>query len=256
MADKKKTKKKGFDPKKSELKKVLRHFVLLLKQEEIDEVIARSFKVAKKHYTQDRRGHPSQWKFYGGKEWLSYGIKEVLNIKAGRPVDDYRAGILTYANLRELAGYFGVEIAQSEVIGRSELWSRIIEKVKQDEDSQMNRLKKLWAWLEGGLDAGDIRYLMNHVPVYWCEEDCYLDPKWRLRHLSNIFEISNSILEVADAKMRSNKMYPNTYRLRAKHLRAMACRVMGLDLPDRATKEFMWQKILDKIEQDKIRSVK
>jgi hypothetical protein len=252
MANKKKIKKKGFDPKKSELKRTLKHFVSLLKQEEIDEVMARSFKVARRHYAEDRQGHPSKWKFYGGKEWQSYGIKELLNIKAGRPVNDYRAGMLTYTNLKELAGHLGVEIAQSEVINRSVLWSQIIAKVKQDEDSQMNRLKKLWAWLEEGLEDRDIRYLMNHVPVYWYEEDCYLDPKWRLKHLSNIFEISNSILEVADAKMNSNKMYPAAFRLTANHLRAIAREVMKLDLPDRSIKEFMWQKILDKIDRDKM----
>lgn len=243
-------KKKGYDPKVSDLRRTLRFAVSKLKPEEIEKVVSRAQKVAKEHYQKLYQGDPTTWKFYFGKEWLSYGLKEILNIRTGRPIDDYRAGMLTLNNLQELAELVGIKRSDLGDVNRSIWWQQIVAWVKENEDSRMNRLKKLWQWFEERLDATDIKYLMDHVPVYWKDKECYLEVKWRAWHLSGIFEITNTILEVVDAKLKSNKMYPATFRLKADHLRVIACEIMNLDLPHNATKEVMWQNILAKIESD------
>lgn len=254
--DKKKAKKKEFNPTKSELKRVLRRAVTMLKPEERGEIVRRALRVSKRHYAEDRMGDPSAWKFYGGIEWLSYGLKEILNVRAGRPIDDYRAGMLTLDNLRELAEYFGLEMSNTGKIKRSALWSQIVAKVKEDEDSRINRLKKLWQWLEERIDVTDVDYLMVHAPGYWKDRGCYLNPDWRLRHLTNIFELSFIIREVADAKMKSENRTPVVSGLSKIQLWVITQKIMNLKLPHNATKEVMWQKILEKIEQDKKKQVR
>ncbi len=250
MADRKKNK---FSPKSSDLKRVLRYIIAMSKPEEIEEIASRAHKVSKKHYKRDRQGDPSNWKFYTGKEWLTYGLKEILNIKAGRPINDYRAGMLTMANLLELAGLVGIKNSDMVNIGRSDRWDQIVIKVKQVEDSRMNRLKKLWVWLEERLDVTDIDYLMVHAPGYWQNRESYLDPDWRTRHLTYIFEITYMIQEVVDAKMKVEKWTPVVSGMSKLQLWIVTHEIMGLEeVPHNAVKEVMWQNILKKIEQDNI----
>ena len=241
MASKKKI--KGFNPRTRELRKVLRFGVGLLEPEEIEEIEARVPIMAEKRCL----SHPTCWQYCLGRDLTTYRIKEILNYKAGRPINDYRAGAFNLDNLREIAGLIGVEDGHSEKIDRVTRWKQILEKVKQEEDSPMNRLRKVWAWLEERVDVTDVDYLMVHAPGYWKDRECYLDPDWRLRHLSNIFEISFIIQEVVDAKLKVQNRIPVVSGLSKLQLWVITHEIMNLEVPHSATKEVMWQNILAEI---------
>lgn len=247
-------KKKGFSPLKNDLKRTLKHALAKLSQKMIDIIVKKSTKISKKHYRELYRSEPSKWKFYSGVEWLTYGIKEILNVQAGRPIEDYRAGMLTLSELRQLAEIIGIKYSELDGVNRSVWWSQIVAKVKQDEDSRINRLKKLWQWLEERIDVTDVDYLMVHAPGYWGSRECYKDEDWRNEHLSNIYEISWVIQEVVDAILKADDRTPVSTGLSRLQLWLITQKVMKLEMSNNATKEAMWQKILEKIESDKLKA--
>lgn len=247
-------KKKGFNPKVSDLRTVVGRGIVLLTQDQKKELAKWSLKAAKKHCKKLDKDDPSKWVIYVGKERLKYSIKELLNIKASRPVNDYRAGPLTLDNLRELADHIGIKRSELGDINRSVWWSQIVAKAKRDEDSKMNRLLKLWGWFEERIDDSDIKYLMDNAPGYWQDSECYKDLDWRVKHLSDIFEISFIIQEVVDAKLKSEERRSSVSGLSSVQLWEIATKIMNLEsqLPKIPTKKILWEKILEKIEQDKI----
>jgi len=249
MPDGKKSKKVKYKPKASELRKVLLFVIMKLEMEEIKKIEKCVHVVNKKHYLRN----PASWRRYTGAVWFCNRFKEILNIRAGKPINDYRVGLLGLHDLSDLAVLVGMKKSQFGDVNRSIWWQQIVTYVKENEDSRINRLEKLWTWLAARIDEKNLDYLTVHSSVYWPDRECYKKNEWKLIHLSYIFNITNTILDIVDARLESKKPHPSVSSLTRVQLWVICNnpRIMDLALSNNATKEVMWKAILEKIEEDK-----
>jgi hypothetical protein len=253
MINRKKSKKKDFKSKlrRVALRKVLKFIVKGLSEEQRTEIANQSRWFVKKYYRKVYRSNPDTWKYYSGFEWLGYGIKKVSNVRLGRPIGAFRSGTLTRRNLYDLALLVGIEDSEIKDIDRTAMWQQIVEYVEKNEDSQINRLRRLFDGLVPMISKSDIVSLMKYAPKRWTSRDCYNDPEWRKTNLSTIFEASYLVRQIVNLKLGGKAELPVVHGLSKSVLLRIANDLKKLNLPKSTTKEEVWNKVLEKIEQDK-----
>jgi len=136
MSKSKKTKIKGFYPMIFALRKVLRHLIeKLLKPEEISKLEQQIPEISLRQCLRE-----PYCKYCWDRKGLQQRIKEIVNIKMGRPAK--AKGGLTLNELVELAEIVG--IIRSELIEKkkSVLWSQIVKKITEDRKREKESEKK------------------------------------------------------------------------------------------------------------------
>jgi hypothetical protein len=225
----------------------------MLKPEQKQNIEDEVSEVAEKHCLDN----PACWRHCGvSREWLNRRTKEALNALAGRGIKKYQVGPLTQENLFEIAKILKLEADPHKIV-KTILWQQIVDKVKLNEDTLLNRLLKIWTWLEARITDKDMEYLQEHGPGYWEEKECYagkacyLDPDWRARHLTTIFETTFIIQDVVNAKMNAKERTSVVSGLSKLQLWLITHEIMNLEkVPHSATKKVMWKAILEKLEGD------